>query len=150
MGLAALAVLAANLFLFHFSTGVALGGSRTSPGITLGVPDANSPLDPEGAPDAPWPCDVSLEVVDNLASFSSSWSSCQLFSGDLRVGNWLFSRGSKCFWRRVGGWLITAQVSLIVNNKSTIYQVINLAFLQISYRKGNSWCHLHICVQGLR
>ncbi len=70
MALAALAALAANLFLFRFSAGVALGGSRASPGITFGVPVANLPNGPEG-PDAPRLCDVSLEDVDNLASFSS-------------------------------------------------------------------------------
>ncbi len=63
--------LAANLFLFRFSTGVALGGSRMSPGIALGVPVANLPPEPKGVPDAPRPCDVSVETVDNLASFSS-------------------------------------------------------------------------------
>ena len=70
MALAALAALAANFFLFCFSTDVALGGSRASPGITLSVPVANLPLGPEG-PDVPRLCDVSLEDVDNLASFSS-------------------------------------------------------------------------------
>ena len=34
MTLAALAALAASLFRFRFSAGVALGGSRASPGIT--------------------------------------------------------------------------------------------------------------------
>jgi hypothetical protein len=63
LALVALAALAANLF--HFSAGVALGGSRTSPGIALGVSVANLPPDPEGVPDAPRPCDVSLEAVDN-------------------------------------------------------------------------------------
>jgi hypothetical protein len=71
LDLAALAALAANLFLFRFSAGVALGGSKTSPGITLGVPVANLPPDPKGVPDAPRLCDVSPEDVDNLASFSS-------------------------------------------------------------------------------
>ena len=46
MALAALAALAANLFRFRFSAGVALGGSRASPGITLGVPVANCPWFP--------------------------------------------------------------------------------------------------------
>ena len=41
MTLAALAAFAASLFRFRFSAGVALGGSRASPGITLGVPVAN-------------------------------------------------------------------------------------------------------------
>ncbi len=72
LALAALAAFAANLFLFRFSAGVALGGSRTSPGIALGMPVANLPPDPEGVPDAPRLCDVSLEDVDNLASFSSN------------------------------------------------------------------------------
>ncbi len=72
MALAALAALAANHFLFGFSAGVALGGSRTSPGIALGVPVTNLPPDPEGVPDAPRLCDVSQEEVDNLASFSSN------------------------------------------------------------------------------
>ena len=71
MTLAALAALAASLFRFRFSAGVALGGSRASPGIAFGVPVANLPLDPED-PDAPRPCDASLEDVDNLASFSSN------------------------------------------------------------------------------
>ena len=70
MALAALAAFAANLFRFRFSAGVALGGSRASPGIALGVPVANLPLVPIG-PDAPRLCDVSLEDVDNLASLSS-------------------------------------------------------------------------------
>ncbi len=60
----------ASLFRFRFSAGVALGGSRASPGIALGVPVANLPLVPVG-PDAPRLCDVSLEDVDNLASLSS-------------------------------------------------------------------------------
>ncbi len=47
LALAALAALAANLFLFRFSTGVALGGSRMSPGIALGVPVANLPQIPK-------------------------------------------------------------------------------------------------------
>jgi hypothetical protein len=68
--LAALAAFAASLFRFRFSAGVALGGSRASPGIALGVPVANLPLVPVG-PDAPRLCDVSLEDVDNLASLSS-------------------------------------------------------------------------------
>jgi hypothetical protein len=59
-------------------------------------------------------------------------------------------RGSKYFWRRAGRRLSSGQVNLLVNNELTIYQVINLAFSQISNRQGNSWCHLHICVQGLR
>jgi hypothetical protein len=71
LALVVLAVLAANLFLFRFSAGVALGGSRMSPGIALSVPVANLPPDPEGVPNAPHPCDVSVEAVDNLASFSS-------------------------------------------------------------------------------
>ncbi len=71
LALVALAALAANLSLFRFSAGVALDGSRTSPGIALGVSVANSPPDPNGFPDAPRPFDVSLEVMDNLASFSS-------------------------------------------------------------------------------
>jgi hypothetical protein len=71
LALAALAAFAANLFLFCFSAGVALGGSRTSPVISLGVPVAKMPPDPEGVPDAPRLCYVSLEDVDNLASFSS-------------------------------------------------------------------------------
>ena len=45
--LAALAALAASLFRFRFSAGVALGGSRASPGITLGMPVANLPWFPE-------------------------------------------------------------------------------------------------------
>ena len=69
--LAALAAFAASLFRFRFSAGVALGGSRTSPGIAFGVPVANLAPDPEG-PDMPQLCDVSLEDVDNLASFSSN------------------------------------------------------------------------------
>ena len=69
MALAALAAFAASLFRFRFSAGVALGGSRASPGIALGVPVANLPLVPVG-PDAPRLCDVSLEDVDNLASLS--------------------------------------------------------------------------------
>ncbi len=71
LALVALAALAANLFLFCFSAGVALGGSRTSPGIALGMPVANLLPDPIWFLDTPRPCDVSLEVVDNLASFSS-------------------------------------------------------------------------------
>jgi len=105
LDLAALAAFAANLFLFRYSTGVALGGSKKSPGITLGMPDL-LPL--------------------------------------------LNSQFLKCFWRRAGGRLTSTQVSLIINDKPTFYQVINLAFLQFSNRQGNSWCHLHICVQGLR
>ncbi len=70
LALTALAALAANLFCFRFSAGVALGGSRASPGITLGVPVANLPLI-LGGPDPPRLCDVSLEDVDNSASFSS-------------------------------------------------------------------------------
>jgi hypothetical protein len=71
LALDALAALAAILFRFRFSAGVALGGSRTSPGIAFGVPVANLAPDPEG-PDMPQLFDVSLEDVDNLASFSSN------------------------------------------------------------------------------
>jgi hypothetical protein len=47
-----------------------MGGSRTSPGIVLGMPVANLLPDPIWFPDTPQPCDVSLEVVGNLESFS--------------------------------------------------------------------------------
>jgi hypothetical protein len=71
VALVALAALAANLFLFRFSAGVALGGSKTSPGITLGVQVANLLPVSFRFPDTPRLCYVSLEVVDSLASFSS-------------------------------------------------------------------------------
>jgi hypothetical protein len=71
MALVALAALAANLFLFRFSAGVALGRSRTSPGITLSVPVANLLPVSFWFPATPQLCDVSLELVDSLASFSS-------------------------------------------------------------------------------
>ncbi len=84
LALAALAALAANLFLFRFSAGVALGGSRTSLGITFGVPVANLPLGPEG-PDAPRLCDVLLLDVDNLATFSSKPVEAGLVANSFRT-----------------------------------------------------------------
>ncbi len=71
MGLAALAALAAYLFRFLFSAGVSLGGSRTSPGISLGVPAANWPPITLRVSETAWPCDISLELVVNLAKLSS-------------------------------------------------------------------------------
>ncbi|MBG0744816.1 MAG: hypothetical protein IV298_15355 [Cylindrospermopsis raciborskii KL1] len=71
MGLAALAALAANLFRFRFSAGVSLGGSRTRPGISLEVPAANWPPVSFRVSETAWPCDISLELVVNLAKLSS-------------------------------------------------------------------------------
>jgi hypothetical protein len=72
MALSALAALAANLFLFRFSAGVALGGSRASPGITFGVPVANLPI-----------CPFVPKVQMRLGSVMSRWKMMPVFPPNL-------------------------------------------------------------------